>query len=97
MASVLLVVTIILVWSMVWIVPVSLATKRRKKNKPIYWFLLLSALLVELFITLAAMQVSLWINYSISGAYMSPLIGAIAGGYLYQTMAMIRDKRDNII
>jgi len=96
-ASVLLVVTIILVWSMIWIVPVSLAIKRRKKNKPIYWFLLLSALFVELFMTLVCMQVSLWINYSILGAYISPLIGAIAGGYLYQTMAMIRDRRDDTI
>ncbi len=71
-----------------------MAGKRRRKKKPIFLFILISVLAIELLIAIGLLKISLLLDHSHLGVYASPAIASIAGGFLYWWLA---EKKDYMI
>ncbi len=80
-----------LAWSFGWFVPATLAGKRRRKGKPIYWVLLLSALIIEVLVAVSTLQLGVIIDITNIFAIAGPLVGALAGGLFYSGSTSRKD------
>lgn len=81
-----------LAWGNVWLLPASIAGSRRRKKKPIYIYLLISILILELLFALGLFHLGDYIGNNISWAWISPLIASSVDGFLYWRLAIRKDN-----
>ena len=88
---------IIILYSFIWFIPISISSKRRKNGKPVYWLLLLFTLILEIgviyfFFLLQEKEI---VSEAISKAnvFVSPIVASvIAGMFYYLTTKKLDDK-----
>jgi len=76
-------------WGFIWIIPAGLAGNRRKNSKPIYPVYLITALVIEISISLLSLQLT---KDNILIVALAPLIGAAVGSYFYWKATNIKDN-----
>jgi len=81
-------------WGSVFMVPVSMTAHRRSKKKPVYWHLVIVAIIFEAIILITTMSVLhiIFEHVRYSGL-LPPLFGAITSGIIYWNLANIKDKQ----
>ena len=86
------VLTIVVLYSLVWFVPLAINIQRRKKGKPAFWLLFLSALIVEIGLIYAFLCIFKNNYWSV---FLAPVLASIIAGYFYYLYANRLDEKDS--
>ena len=92
------VIVIIILYSCVWFVPLSLSSKRRKKGEPVYWLLLLFALILEIgviyFFFLLQEKEIVSEGVSKANVFIAPIVASVIAGMFYYLRAKKLDEKN---
>jgi len=92
MQSIAYLILIIFLWGMIWVIPATLAGKRRKNGRSVYWGLLVAALITEILIAVMILQLGVSFEAGNLTLLIGPIIGSTVGSYYYWKLASQKDK-----
>lgn len=86
------VMVIIFLYGCIWIVPIAVSNRRRKKGLKPYWFVFIAALIIEIVGIYFLLSIFKALGLEMAGLYCSPVISGILAGYFYVYYANRLDK-----
>ncbi|PLY01847.1 MAG: hypothetical protein C0622_06440 [Desulfuromonas sp.] len=84
---------VILLYSGIWLVPVTINNRRRKHGLPPYWSYFSVSIVLEISLVYAILYCSKLLKIDAWGLYLAPVIAAMGAGWFYVFMAQRADKK----
>ena len=96
MQSIILIFSVILAWSFIGFMPATLAGKRRRNKKNVYWLLLAIAIVIEVIVAVSLLQLGVLFEAGNYAAIIAPILASVIGGFFYWKVTLQKDKLENI-